>query len=100
MIDAFSNVTNPTILSAVGEIFRASMLDFVYQHNPTSRTLNGSASTVGTFDPAHPGAGRMQIQMLEEMGMRGVLAPHLFLSNAGGNRLLGCIVELVGRIIE
>jgi len=91
---------NPTILSAVGEIFRASMLDFVYQHNPTSRTLNGSVSTVGTFDPSVVGASRIQLQLLEEMGMRGVLAPHMFPSGVGGNRLLGCIVELLGRIIE
>jgi hypothetical protein len=76
------------------------MLDFVYQHNPTSRTLNGSASTLGTFDPSTLGASRIQLQILEEMGMRGVLAPHIFLSGAGGNRLLGCIVDLVGRIIE
>lgn len=106
VIDAFSNVTNPTILASVGEIFRASMLDFAYQHPTSSRNLNGSASTVGTFERAglfegvgHP-VGRVQLTVLEEMGMRGILAPHLFLPSASSTRLLNCIIDLVGRIIE
>jgi neurofibromin 1 len=99
VIDAFSNVTNPAILSAVGIIFRASIMEIPWQNISKSR-LNGSASTIGTIDPTVQGAGRIQLALLEEMQMRGMLSPHQFLPRTAGMRLLHCMVDLVGRIIE
>lgn len=100
VIDAFSNVANPAILAAVGVIFRASMLDAVYQHMPSSR-LNGSNSTLGTLETiGQQHAGRVHLALLEEMQMRGMLTLHHFPSKTGANQLLHCMVEMISRIIE
>ena len=89
------------ILSAVGVIFRTSMLDAPTNHVQGPR-LNGSASTIGTAEQTQPQshASRMQLTLLEEMQMRGILAPHNFLPKMAGTRLLHCMVELVSRIVE
>jgi neurofibromin 1 len=100
VIDAFSNVANPAILAAVGVIFRASMLDAVYQQIPSIRP-NGSASTLGTLDTiGQQHAGQVQLALLEEIQMRGMLTLHQFPKKSGANQLLHCMVEMVSRIIE
>lgn len=101
IIHSFSNVTNPGILSAVGVIFRTSMLD-VLPRNAQGPRLNGSASTIGTAEQAQPQnqASRVQLTLLEEMQMRGILAPHNFLPRQASAQLLHCMVELVTRIVE
>ncbi|KAG8833280.1 Ras GTPase activating protein ira2 [Serendipita sp. 399] len=99
VLGAFNNSTNSTILSSVGAIFRASMLDSASQHIQGSR-LNGSASTLGTMDHPNQIASRAQLVLLEEMQMRGILSPHSFLPRSAGARLLHCIRELTMRIIE
>ncbi|KAG8870177.1 Ras GTPase activating protein ira2 [Serendipita sp. 405] len=99
VLGAFTNSTNPTILSSVGVIFRASMLDTASQNIQGSR-LNGSASTIGTMENPTQIASRAQLVLLEEMQMRGILSPHSFLPRSAGARLLHCIRELILRIIE
>lgn len=100
VIDAFSNVANPAILAAVGVIFRASMLDAVYQQMPSSR-LNGSNSTIGTLETiGQQHAGRVHLALLDDMQMRGMLTLHQFPSRSGANQLLQYMVEMITRIIE
>jgi hypothetical protein len=98
VVEAFANVSNPTILRAVGIIFRTSMLDPIW----TSHVgMNGSASTLGGYmDGVEHGPGRPHLLALEEMQMKGILIPHLVVPRSVSTKMLHWMVDLVSRIIE
>ena len=98
MVDAFANVSNPTILHAVSTIFRTSMLDPVWSSHVV---MNGSASTLGGYtDGMEHGPGRVHLLALEEMQMKGILMPHVLVPRSVGSKMLQWMVDLVSRIIE
>lgn len=98
VVEAFANVSNPSILHAVGIIFRTSMLDPVWSSHVT---MNGSASTLGGYtDGTEHGPGRVHLLALEEMQMKGILMPHVLVPRSVGTKMLHWMVELVSRIIE
>ena len=98
MVDAFANVSNPTILHAVSTIFRTSMLDPVWSSHVV---MNGSASTLGGYtDAMEHGPGRVHLLALEEMQMKGILMPHVLVPRSVGSKMLQWMVDLVSRIIE
>jgi len=96
--EAFAGSSNPSILSAVSNVFH-----IVLQDPSRSVGWSNSASTLATVDESGVVAGRTQKVALEELSMGGLSTALQFISASKANataQVTSWIAELVRQITE
>jgi hypothetical protein len=93
--DVFSNSSNPSIIRSISNILRVALQD-------STRSSDGSTSTLGTVDENLITTSRKHYNALEELGMQGLAGSIQFLPPNRGHtaKLLEWIPDLVTLMIS
>ncbi|KAJ7458402.1 hypothetical protein B0H11DRAFT_187286 [Mycena galericulata] len=103
--DIFSKASNPTIISAVSNIFRIAQ-EYSQPRAGFTATLprgGGSTSTLSTVEEAAMFTpGRSHLEALEEINMAGIASNFVFLPLTGGaaTKVIQWIPELVNLMVQ